>query len=644
MDFFLSNQFCYGGFMDAVNYKDRLYAIQKCSQYPGGRLCVFDKRLNLLESFVGISNARQIDIYNGIAVVTSRESGIWIFDVKNIKPLLLSHYLTIEFATGVTICANYVFISCRQYGIEVIDISDPSRPKHVNIIRVGEVQSACIYNNILFGGIWGEMKVVAVDISDINNPVVITEIPLKGRGDGVVVKENLLYAVSGQHGRNIKNLSDTDDPEFGNGNYVQIFDISDIKNPKCVFCDNLGKAYCMQYDTWRPILCGEKLVCCDSVLGVYVYDLEKNKKLFNIKVPDSENNPVTSIISFCGKLYITSANGIYVFEHIYIENKYKYIKANGYIGVKKDFSIKNKTSHLKQYIYGDYPVIKATALDKYIVLACGSEGIKLVDKKTGNIAFQAKKEGFCMDVKVYNDHIYAAFSESGMAIYYLENDTTLVESSLFKTQKAVQQIMLSEKGSYAAVCLDSTEVKMLDICDKNNIAEVYRRKASQGPLYGDNFSTMLKNDGTMLMFWHRDGLVYSNPENGDNSFKNIFYNKKNGFMSFGPENGCDTDGENIFYNIDGGYVVLPQLNNIEIDELPRYKPEKNIFGKFIVWNNLLISAERARGIITVTNIKNIKKPYTVLELKTDISCGKPVIIDEKIYIPAWHDGLLELIL
>jgi hypothetical protein len=163
-------------------------------------------------------------------------------------------------------------------------------------------------------------------------------------------------------------------------------------------------------------------------------------------------------------------------------------------------------------------------------------------------------------------------------------------------------------------------------------------------LYGDNFLSTLKNDGTMLMFWHRDGLVYSNPEEGDRAFKNIFYNKKNGFMGFGPENGCDTDGENIFYNLDGGYVVLPHANDVEVDDLPRYKPEKNICGKFIVWNNMMISTERAKGVITVTNTSNFEQPYTILELKMDISCGKPTVIDGKIYIPAWHDGLLELVL
>lgn len=59
---------------------NRLFAIQTTAGYPGGRLCVLDAKGNLLGQYIGIGTARQIEIKDGIAVVSARSDCLWIFD------------------------------------------------------------------------------------------------------------------------------------------------------------------------------------------------------------------------------------------------------------------------------------------------------------------------------------------------------------------------------------------------------------------------------------------------------------------------------------------------------------------------------------------------------------------------------------
>lgn len=43
--------------------------------------------------------------------------------------MLLSHYDTIELATGIALGPSLAMAACRQYGLELIDIADPEHPR-----------------------------------------------------------------------------------------------------------------------------------------------------------------------------------------------------------------------------------------------------------------------------------------------------------------------------------------------------------------------------------------------------------------------------------------------------------------------------------------------------------------------------------
>ena len=93
-----------GEFMDVRGYRDRIYAI---SRKNGGSLTVFDADLCRITSLEGIGSARQIEIRDGLAFITAREDGLFIVDLTADEPRIVSHYRTVEFATGITLYKGY---------------------------------------------------------------------------------------------------------------------------------------------------------------------------------------------------------------------------------------------------------------------------------------------------------------------------------------------------------------------------------------------------------------------------------------------------------------------------------------------------------------------------------------------------------
>lgn len=83
----------------------------------------------------GLGNTRQIAVMGGIAHITAREQGLFIVDVRKPEaPVLLSHYDTVELATGIAVSGPIAYVARRNYGVELVDISDPAHCRHVSTV------------------------------------------------------------------------------------------------------------------------------------------------------------------------------------------------------------------------------------------------------------------------------------------------------------------------------------------------------------------------------------------------------------------------------------------------------------------------------------------------------------------------------
>lgn len=562
---------------DVKTHNGLLYVMQNNDQYPGGRLCVLTPELQLVAQYTGIGKARQIALSGDIAIVTAREDGLWILDVSQPEPKLISHYQTIEYATGATLYGNFALISCRQFGVEIIDINDPAHPKHIGMIRIGEVQSACVYEGYLYGGVWGEYNVTVVDIRDIQHPRLVTRIPLEGRGDGVLALDDRLYAVTGQHRAGIQNDRDANDPLYGKGNGLTVFDISDPEHPKKLHREEFGICYNTHADMWRPEVSDHVILCGCSSLGVFAYDKESYAPLFRLMLPINEyhrkreedarkpenaNKPVQA-----GPVYTADAVMGFTFlgSTVYLAGQHTDLyaidtgKALGtcrrwntdqiipagqnplrvtplHSAPGKQISLEQKFSPPGGTVFG------LCGCGEQIAAACDLDGIFLLNRQTFEPQAQIPTENCCYDVAYANGWLAAALCQNGVLLCRKDAPE---ERVTIRTEMAALQVLLTKDGNYLLCSNGGSHCRIYDITNKAEPKLIAERSATHGLLYGDNFPRHTLHDGTVVMFWHGDGLVYTNPSAGDQEFHRVYYPVANGFTAFCPRDGMDTNGKDI---------------------------------------------------------------------------------------------------
>jgi len=645
-ELFLHEKAMIGPCMDVKAHDGLLYAIQRGSQYPGGSLCVLSADLTLLARYVGLGNARQIEIAGNVAVITAREDGLWLFDISKPQPRLLCHYQTVEYATGVALWANFAFISCRQYGVQVLDISNPRKPIHIAFIRIGEVQSATVADGILYGGVWGGMKVVVADVHDPAAPKVLTEIPLMGRGDGVHVKDGILYAATGQHARGLLNSTDHSDPAFGMGNGVERFDVRDPASPKRLNGRFLGKGYCVSVDMWEPALYGDTLVVNNSILGVFGLEPSTLEAKWQLLPParDGKEDAVTGVTSLGGDLFVATAyGGLYAARKLALGEQEANQTEQKIATQPQPFWQSGENAALTARYHGSFPVLELAETKSTLALACGEGGVHLLDKQSLRLLAVIPTAGMAQDVKLHDDTLYVAEAAAGIEIFAL-NGVEYKKLGHFQASKPIYQLLPSESGRYLMCSYAVDKVCMLDISNPADVQELYRRQNKKGPLYGNNFATNKMDDGTMLLFWHQDGLVYTNPDKGDMEFHNTLYRKRKGFCGYCAGHGIETDGKHILYTDGDGYVFLPWEAPEYFEDIPVYAVEKKFRGLLTLKDGLMVAAKRSAGLVTVLDVKDLTAPRIIAKVETNASPSKAIFVGERIFLPGGRSGLLEMTL
>jgi hypothetical protein len=235
-----------------------------------------------------VGNLRQIVVRGNVAYITAREDGLFVVDVSDrTAPKLLSHYDTIEFATGIALKDQYAFVAQRWFGVEIVDISNPAKLRHVSVVRVGEAQSCVVSDGYLYAGAWGECRVAICDVRNPADPKQVATVKLNGRGDGLCVENGVLYAAYGHHQPGAKHS--LEDPRYGNGNGMDIFDVSNPAKPKRLSRVQFAWRYYYGYpDTWRVKLSFPYAYLYHTHNGVFILDVsdpKQPKELAQIRIP-----------------------------------------------------------------------------------------------------------------------------------------------------------------------------------------------------------------------------------------------------------------------------------------------------------------------------------------------------------------------
>lgn len=613
----------------------------------------------------GLGNTRQLEVSGSIAAVTAREFGLYLIDVSDkSKPELLCHYDTVELATGVALYADYAFVGCRQFGVEAIDISDPASPRHVGNIRAGEVQSVFVSDGILYTGSWGEMQVNIIDVRDPASPKPLSVINLSGRGDGVYVKDGVLYAAVGHHKPGNKTANHTN-PCYGYGNGMEIYDVSDPREPVLLSRTMLShRFYYHNCDMWDVVRSGRFAVLSHTYNGVYVYDVSSltspalvahaaiptDKKLkitpsvlashppvLSFDPDKTSYSPVSGVAVTDGRLYIACmyetmriASSDILFHESDILSPAPLKKSVAAAGTADDSSV------IIRPVEGQ---VNALAyLDGRIYAASGMGGIGVFDARTLEPVGHLRTRNTVTDIHEKNRRLYAACGTAGIAVFEPDGDTFRQVGAYKSAGHTFMQLVPSENCRHAMAHTDDKRLVILNISDPSDIYEELCDEAPVGLIYHRQLTYTGVGGRYYGCFWNGTEVRWYDlggetpVRAGGTRYK---LSLRDGITGF------DDDGTHALAVTANGCTILDIRENAVCGALP-LPGTAGVRGKPVTDGRLLVIGDRISGIVTVFDITGRTAPVLLRKIVfsgfPDLAC----IAGRDIFIPLGHDGIAKV--
>lgn len=623
-----------------------------------------------------VGNLRQVVVRDGIAYITAREDGMFVIDVSDPSaPTLLSHYDSIEFATGIAIEGDYAFVAQRWFGVEILDISDPTKLKHVSVVRVGEAQSCVVSDGYLYAGAWAECRVAICDVRDPANPKHVSTVKLNGRGDGLCVEDGVLYAAYGHHQPGAEHS--LDDPRYGNGNGMDIYDVSNPTEPKRLSRVQFAWRYYYGWpDTWRVKLSFPYAYLYHTHNGVFILDVsdpKQPKEMAQIRVPrypgedgfhklkkedksgvrpvaipfDPEEvcySPVCGLETVDGYMYFT---GLFTDLHIYKnEELVRAIPPDGDDeielkagGAFHDFSSLESVGlkNLSTYHSGGQ-VYAAVEENGYVYAACGSEGIQVLNKDL-ELLKTYPTTGFAMDVQVDGQKLYAAQGAEGLVCYTVEG-SELERGATYESSSAIRQVRVTPDGRFAVVHSGGKGYEVVDVSDWSQITKVKDVRGWGGLVYYRQLCNGFIDDRYICGTWCA-GRTFMTDLNGEEP-KSL--PDPIDLLPDMEKGGYCAAGEYALLTRNGGYSYYkPKKEGEYYTEIPVIKisggPE--IHGKPTVRGNTLVTCDRIDGEISVVDITDLESPKLIHQFEVSGNPDVAFIGEGFVLVPVGYQGLIK---
>lgn len=663
--------------MDVVRDGDNLFMLQERNlvilsiKNPG--------RPVLVGKLKDVGNLRQIVVRNDVAYITAREDGLFVVDVADRSaPQLLSHYDSIEFATGIDVQGQYAFVAQRWFGVEIIDVLNPKQLRHVSVVRVGEAQSCIVSDGYLYAGAWEECRVAICDVRNPANPQQVAEVKLNGRGDGLCVENGILYAACGHHQPGARHS--LDDPRYGNGNGMEIFDVSNPAQPRHLSRVQFAWRYYYSWpDTWRVKLAFPYAYLYHTHNGVFIFDVSdprQPKELAQIRVPlkpgekgyrklsttDKSGtrpkvipfdpaevcySPVCGLETVDGYLYFT---GLFTDLHIFKDDKLvREIKPpaddTDKLNASGDFHDLQQLDSLGLKDLATYrpggQVYAAVEHDGYVYAACGSDGIHVLDEKL-RLLQQYPTTGVAMDVQVHGKQLYAAQGAEGLVCYEVDG-SSLKRKNSYQSQRPIRQVQIAPNGKYAVVHAGGSGYEILDLSHGNDISLAENVRGWGGLVYYRQLCNGFIDDSTICGTWCA-GRTFMSDLSGEQPAS---LPDPIGLLPDMRRGGYAACGEYALVTRDGGYSFYKPLSKGEYDsERPVYciPGGPAFYGKPTVRGNILVACDRIDGDITLVDITDLKTPRLMRQFKITGNPDLAFIGDGYVLIPAGRQGLIRFAL
>ncbi|MFV1995519.1 MAG: hypothetical protein ACC661_08780, partial [Verrucomicrobiales bacterium] len=584
--------------------------------------------------------------------ITSRQDGLFIVDARApANPKLLVHYDTIEFATGIVLAGDVLFVACRNFGVEAIDVSDPANPSHLGIARTGEAQSVAYRDRLLYAGVWATSEIVVVDVTNPREMKILDRVELDGFGDGVTLAGDYLYAATGHHSRE-RPRNDPGDPGYGRGHGLEIFSLGDPTRPKLVGGVKFPPFYDRGRDLWSVSIAGDTAFVADTHNGVFAIDVRNPGKptilaRHQLPVPDGGE-----FHGYVGGLALAE-NIVYVAGG---ETGLHLLAAPGRarpekleLGEPPLVAAKGATakSDPRWRVYRPEAQVHAVDFleDGRAVVACGQAGVHLLELWPEiRLLSVFETAGFATDVAVDGPHIYIAQGTGGLTVCRLagEDSATLERIGGFAlADRALRQVEIPLPGRFATATAGANSFLIIDIEDPAN-PEVLVNESHPGLLYGDQLMRGLVEDRYAAVFWHVSGLHWYDllPEDGGIPR----HSGDNHPERFGSVNGLLAYKERVLVPTRGKIFLIDRAERRPFAEMeiPYIENLREHLGVPNMAGNLLYIANRRSAVVTVIEYENPQQPRFVEQIETRGNPGRVGFFNEIPVIADGRGGLLVL--
>ncbi len=664
-----------GGCVDVTRQDDYLYALQGRSLKI---LSLADPAHPELVGMLGdLGNLRQIAVRGTAAFITAREDGLFVVDVSDpASPRLITRYDTVEFATGIEVQDGFAFIACRWFGVEIVDVSSPANPRHVANVRVGEAQSCEVCDGFLYAGAWEERRVAICDVRNPAAPRQVATVALGGRGDGVCVRDGILYAATGHHqpGSSLR----TDDPRYGTGNGMDIFDVSDPTHPRHLSRVQLDwRFYYGWPDTWRVKVAFPYAYPSHTYNGVFVLDVSDPcapKELAQIRIPLSPGDPcyrelsmasknglrqpllpfdpkeklyspVCGLVATDGILYLAGLfSGLHVCQSPELARQ-ESVPSGQRLAGGGDFHAVDVAAmgrSLQPFVKGvahyrpGGQVYAAVEENGFVYTACGTGGIVVLDQELRPLVTHTTA-GFALDVQVVGDVLYVAEGSAGLACYRIDG-VKMALLGRYPCSQPVRQVRVTPDGRRAVIQVGGSVYEVVDVADAANPRLIRTEKGWGGLIYYRQMCNGFISGRYTCGTWCA-GRTFMLDCGTDEPTP---LPDVTGVMPDMEAGGYCPCGPYALVTRDGGYSYYRPGDPDE--ELPVYRlaDGSTFYGKPTCHGNLLVACNRISGEVTVVDISRLAEPRLLARFTVSGNPDCASIGEHAILVPAGYQGVFRL--
>ena len=605
-------------------------------------------RPRLISKIKALNHCRQLAAADGRLVATARTGGLAIFDVSNPqRPQLLGRHQTIELATGAGLSGHYAFSGNRIYGVEIIDIADPARPRFVSCLPSAEAQSVSISGDRLYVGDWGTGEVLIADWSNPARPRKLGTVRLDGFGDGIAVRDNLLFAATGHNSR-----SGPKSERIGRGHGLEIWDVADPNRPRKLAGLKFPRFYALGNDFWLVRLAGDHAFVADTYNGVYAIDISDpvhprctasarlpelpsryrnwERKIITGPLPDA----VSGLAVGNGVVYVTGVrSGLFLAE---LPEAVPAPPGREPATGPGPAAPALPAGHPKFDIWHTPAMVREVAVNGDLAYAANSEdGVSVFRNRDGRLEKAGEISNvFAFDVEVRGNRLYVAENLGGLGVYEL-NEAGLPgrEIGRFRLKdEAVQRIWAPRNTDLAVVSGHGGRIYFLNVADPARIRQVFTHR-QVGIVYGDLMSADAVG-GFLFFNWHNSGYTWYDltgpvPRESTADRRPRFNSQNNGSCPF---------GNRMLIVLNGGLALVEANRTVgKAVTVPGIRLE----GIPSSDQNLVAIAHRRSGRVTVLDLSDEASPQLVPERSLTLPGhpGRAAFWGGKLLIPGGYAGL-----